>query len=200
MAIGAKLSPVDRLRMTRSGAGKVFGAGHPRARRRAMVVGSGAKKGARLTHAVVRAGAGGPRKEGRSPAIRASRSKCVGASPIASTAAGTTVSAPARTPASAGSAGKRAVLPFRTWLIRASAGCRAACATSQAARGRCLAGGRIGSARGRTHAERQRRRVLAAGKPRHRRAARFVAARARAGIVIPGGCRSVGRGHVAQDG
>lgn len=55
-----------------------------------MVVGSGAKKGARLTHAVVQAGAGGPRKEGRSPAIRASRSKCVGASPIASTNASMT--------------------------------------------------------------------------------------------------------------
>lgn len=57
-----------------------------------MVVGSGAKKGARLTHAVVRAGAGGPRKEGRSPAIRASRSKCVGASPIASTNVNTNAS------------------------------------------------------------------------------------------------------------
>lgn len=55
-----------------------------------MVVGSGAKKGARLTHAVVQAGAGGPRKEGRSPAIRASRSKCVGAGPIASTNVNTT--------------------------------------------------------------------------------------------------------------
>ena len=57
-----------------------------------MVVGSGAKKGARLTHAVVQAGAGGPRKEGRSPAIRASRSKCVGASPIASTNVSTNAS------------------------------------------------------------------------------------------------------------